>query len=190
MKYVHWFTCCMHHSCRYIHVSISFVYLDCITQWQLPVLFPCSLLFAVGLVSNPACLFIFTHGEGHCLCKNGRRSGNWAWHSTGTAWYAAAMLTESSSDCAAPHCHITSIPCTRSYGGRRVCTSYRRGSVKGSHEAKVAHLKPEQIAVIKAFVSRQDVFAALPTGYRKSVSRFYLHVRSIVSCKKAYIHMY
>ena len=30
-------------------------------------------------------------------------------------------------------------------------------------------LKPQQIAVIKAFVSGRDVFAVLPTGYRKSV---------------------
>ena len=30
-------------------------------------------------------------------------------------------------------------------------------------------LKPQQIAVIKAFVSGRDVFTALPTGYRKSV---------------------
>ena len=30
-------------------------------------------------------------------------------------------------------------------------------------------LKPQQIAVIKAFVSGRDVFAALPTGYGKSV---------------------
>ena len=30
-------------------------------------------------------------------------------------------------------------------------------------------LKPQQTAVIKAFVSGRDVFAALPTGYKKSV---------------------
>ena len=32
-----------------------------------------------------------------------------------------------------------------------------------------AHLKPEQVAVFNAFVGGRDVFAALPTGYGKSV---------------------
>ena len=42
-------------------------------------------------------------------------------------------------------------------------------SLKSNHTLGYESLKPQQIAVIKAFVSGRDVFAVLSTGYGKSV---------------------